>query len=198
MLLNPTKVDPRVKRTKKLLQQAMMDLLREQPVHSITVQDIAERAEVNRATFYAHFDDKYALLNYTVRDMFQQKLDSKLPESPTFTLENLRLLTLAVCDYLDDFLGHCSPSAHQDEKAIMVRQVQVYIYEVILDWVGATPAMKAQRDVSPEVIGLVTSSAIFGSVLQWAANGHKLAPDVLTDQILMTLTSGLGAYLRAP
>ncbi len=194
-MLSSTKVDPRVKRTKKLLQDALMALLREQPFHSVTVQDIAERAEVNRATFYAHFDDKYALLNHMVRDMFQQKLDSKLPESPTFTTDNLRLLTLVVCDYLGDFLGHCSPSAHQDERAIMARQVQVYTYEVILAWLAATPALKTQDGISPEMISMVTSSAIFGSVLQWAANGHKLAAEVLTDQILMTLTSGLGAYL---
>lgn len=55
--------DPRVKRTRQALLQAFVALLEEkQNFHSISVQDIAERATVNRATFYDHFEDKYALL----------------------------------------------------------------------------------------------------------------------------------------
>ncbi|MBI4304912.1 MAG: TetR family transcriptional regulator, partial [Chloroflexi bacterium] len=45
--------DPRVKRTRKLLHDAFDSLLSEKSFEAITVQDIAERATVNRATFYA-------------------------------------------------------------------------------------------------------------------------------------------------
>src|SRR6266849_3955451 len=72
-------VDPRVKRTRQLLQQAFLELFREKSFASITVQDIAERATVNRATFYAHFEDKYALLDSMIREQFQQVAASKLP-----------------------------------------------------------------------------------------------------------------------
>ena len=54
------RVDPRVKRTRKLLQQAFLELFQEKGFASISIQDITERATVNRATFYAHFPDKYA------------------------------------------------------------------------------------------------------------------------------------------
>ena len=53
--------DPRVKRTRKLLQDALLELLAEKSFDAITVQDIAERSTINRATFYAHFVDKYDL-----------------------------------------------------------------------------------------------------------------------------------------
>ena len=53
MLGEAVKVDPRVKRTRQLLQNALMELVQEKSQGSITVQDIAARAEVNRATFYA-------------------------------------------------------------------------------------------------------------------------------------------------
>lgn len=56
--------DPRVKRTRQLLMQAFMELLeqRKKNVSSITVQDITSYATVNRSTFYAHFEDKFAFL----------------------------------------------------------------------------------------------------------------------------------------
>ena len=80
MLVQEEKIDPRVKRTRQLLQKALMALMEEQSFHAITVQDIAARAEVNRATFYAHFEDKFALLNYSLREHFQGLLDAKLPD----------------------------------------------------------------------------------------------------------------------
>ncbi len=60
--------DPRVKRTRKLLQAALIELLAEKSFEAITVHDIAERSTINRATFYAHFVDKYALLATWIRE----------------------------------------------------------------------------------------------------------------------------------
>lgn len=48
------------------------------------MQDIAERATVNRVTFYARFQDKYALLEYTVREMVRQSLHSQVPEGSPY------------------------------------------------------------------------------------------------------------------
>src|SRR4030065_709381 len=79
------KVDPRIKRTRQLLQQALMDLMREKSFQAIPVHDIAEGATVNRVTFYAHFEDKYALLEYTMREMFKQRLRSQLPDGSLFS-----------------------------------------------------------------------------------------------------------------
>ena len=61
-----TKVDPRILRTKKLLVESFQQVSREKKMSQITVKDITERATVNRATFYAHFTDKYDILDYTL------------------------------------------------------------------------------------------------------------------------------------
>ena len=88
--------DPRVRRTRKLLQQALMDLLAEKSFHSINVQDVVERATVNRATFYAHFPDKYALLDYVVGDWFREELKRAGLDSIPFNESNLRRLIATV------------------------------------------------------------------------------------------------------
>jgi AcrR family transcriptional regulator len=188
----PKKLDPRAKRTLKVLRTAMMELLEEEEFSKITVQDITERAEVNRATFYDHYDDKYELLNDLVSEDFQARLDSKLPDNPLFTLDNVRVLTLTVCDYLGGFIGHCAPTTRRDEQSIMVQQVQVSTYETVLKWLTAT---RPQLTVTPEAIATMTSFAIFGSVLQWTKTGRKITPEHLTDQVIALLTSGIGAYL---
>ena len=84
MTVTPVKneQDPRVKRTRQLLQDAFMSLLGEKDFQTVTVQDIAERATVNRATFYADYSDKYDLADRLAREQFQQQLAASVPRVP--------------------------------------------------------------------------------------------------------------------
>lgn len=66
-----SKEDLRQRRTKKLLIEALLSLMEEQPFSEISVVDICQRAMVHRTTFYAHFEDKYALLRYAVARLYR-------------------------------------------------------------------------------------------------------------------------------
>lgn len=186
MLVKEDSTDPRVRRTRQLLQQAMIDLLQEKTVSSITVQDITTRATVNRATFYAHYEDKFALLNSVVRDMFQQKLDQRLTGTPGFNAENLRQLALTAFEYMGEFMGHCGAQMPVTDEMLMVRQVQAHLYDVLVGWLDDS------RD--EESAALVASWSIFGAVLQWGHAGRRQSPDALADQVVALLESGLKAH----
>ena len=56
------KADRRVRRTQKLLHRALMSLVLEKKYDSITIQEILDRADIGRSTFYAHFKSKDELL----------------------------------------------------------------------------------------------------------------------------------------
>lgn len=66
---NPTeKTDLRVRRTRKLLWEALLSLLESRPFESLSVQEICDKAMVHRTTFYKHFEDKYHLLSYGLEE----------------------------------------------------------------------------------------------------------------------------------
>ena len=75
--------DLRVRRTHKVLWEALMTELSERPFEEITVTDICERAMVHRTTFYKHYEDKYALLEQGIRQMYNDLLaeEEHLPPS---------------------------------------------------------------------------------------------------------------------
>ena len=106
-------LEPRVKRTRQLLLVAMKGLLHEQDLQSITVAEITQAAEVNRATFYAHFADKYALFDYLVRQSFQDALRQRLSDLEGFCLDDLQALVLAVFEYMGQMDIHCLPGDMQ-------------------------------------------------------------------------------------
>src|SRR5262245_38751711 len=197
MLTKEVRLDPRVKRTRELLQKAFIELMQKEDFQSITVQDITAQAEVNRATFYAHFEDKFALLNYTAREAFLHMLEGKLPDEPTFTSATLRTLTLATCEFLAQFMGRCLPSARSGEDKLIAAQVQQYINELILDWIPQPHSGVAEHPISPETVASVTSWVILGSALQWVHDGRKISAEQVADQLVAFQSPSLSDYFEA-
>ncbi len=66
--------DLRIRRTHKLLWEALMEELSERTIEEITVSEICARAMVHRTTFYKHYEDKYALLEQGIRQMYDDLL----------------------------------------------------------------------------------------------------------------------------
>ena len=100
-------LDPRVRRTRLLLQQALDNLLQTQRFEQLSVQDIADAATVNRATFYDHYSDKSALLKSLVDRRFHELLAERCVTFDGTCSSALRGLVLGVCDYLAKAHGMC-------------------------------------------------------------------------------------------
>ena len=68
--LNET-LDLRIRRTHKLLFDALTSLLTEKSFDDIRISDICDKAMIHRTTFYKHFEDKYQLLDFLLRQLIQ-------------------------------------------------------------------------------------------------------------------------------
>ena len=65
------KSDARVRYTQHALKQALLTLLKEKSVNKITVKEVCELAELNRATFYSHYSDCFALLEAIENELLE-------------------------------------------------------------------------------------------------------------------------------
>ncbi len=72
-------IDLRIRRTHKFLQEAMIELITEKGFDAITVGDIAQRAMINRATFYRHYQDKYDLVAKIFEETANQLVENMKP-----------------------------------------------------------------------------------------------------------------------
>ncbi|HEY7342338.1 MAG TPA: TetR/AcrR family transcriptional regulator [Ktedonobacterales bacterium] len=181
--------DPRVKRTRKLLQQALISLLAEKSFHAISVQDITERATLNRATFYAHFEDKFALMDYLVRETFREEVEKRVGNSATFTVRRLPLLVVTVCEFMGSFHGHCAPPTN-DLNAPIEAKVQDELYAYILDWLHHDQ----WADMPPESVAAIMSWAIFGAGMQWSRGDRATSAKDLARQVVTVLLTGVAQH----
>ena len=166
------KLDPRVKRTRQLLEQSFMEIIEQKGFQAVTVQDITERAGVNRATFYAHFADKYALLDHSIRQGFMQEIDKRMLHACHLTLDNLRNLIVAVCEFTRSSNSHCKPAQAQFESLVET-QVKAVMHELLMKWLE-----QVQLDVAPETAATAASWAIYGLALQWS---HAKQPEPVEE-----------------
>src|ERR1700719_2549159 len=91
--------DPRIVRSRRMLMDALAKLLMKKEFEDVSVQEIADEATLNRATFYLHYADKNALLQAMTESRFRNLIERR---AITFTdcSGALRAIALGVCDYL--------------------------------------------------------------------------------------------------
>lgn len=181
--------DPRVKRTRDLLRGAFLELLAEKGFREMTVQDIADRATVNRATFYAHYTDKFALMDDCIRSQFRRMLAAKLSAAAPASLDALHDLILTVFDFMALTQHDCSVNKQFDP--LLETAVQEEIYTVLLAWLQRPSAATTALAVSPEVAASLASWAIFGLATQWSRGERKPPAAEMAAQIVTVLANGL-------
>jgi AcrR family transcriptional regulator len=192
MATPPRSVDPRVKRTRQLLQQAFFEIMEEKGFAAMTVQDITERATVNRGTFYAHFTDKYALLDAIIREQFQEVLASKLAPGSKWEKQTLRLLILAVLDFFKQVHGHCGPN--DAINPLIERAAQEELTKALLALLKQSQGRDGSRPRWPapvEVTAAIVSWAIFGAAAEWSQQERPIPAEHMANHILAVVTEGV-------
>lgn len=183
--LQDEKEDPRVTRTRGLLENAFMEVVAEKGFQSVSVQDITDRAGVNRATFYAHFPDKYALLDHSIRMQFRQELEKRTLNVCTFSKENLRALIITVCEFISTASSHCNPPSPQFES-LMETQVKAQVQELVQNWIE-----KLETHFEPNVAATAASWAIYGLALEWSRDKKHAPVEAFTEQVLPIIAANL-------
>ncbi|SFA76318.1 transcriptional regulator, TetR family [Cohnella sp. OV330] len=185
--------DPRVLRTRELIQAAFRDLLRRKGFDAITIKDIAQKATINRATFYAHFEDKYALLDEVTELAFDAMIPEQVTHAQAFTDDICDRLILATHQYIVDFYRNCRMDSHSmatlvDEK--IKKMLQQTIARIFLK--GDFPQREDRHHI--EIMAAMTGSAIYGAAHYWLNVEEKDRTDVLADLVRPYVMNGLGLY----
>ncbi len=183
--LQDEKEDPRVTRTRGLLENAFTEVVAEKGFQPVSVKDITDRAGVNRATFYAHFSDKYELLDYSIRIQFRQELESRTLNVCTFSMENLHALIVTVCEFILTASSHCNPPSPQFES-LMETQVKEQVQDLVQNWIE-----KLETHIEPNIAATAASWAIYGLALEWSRNKKHPPADEFAEQVLPIIASNL-------
>jgi AcrR family transcriptional regulator len=189
--------DPRIRRTRQLLQGALQTLMQARSFDEISVQDITDTATVNRATFYDHYTDKFALLDAMVGGGFHKLLHERNVSFDGTCPSAASSIILATCDYLSLSHGDSSPCTQQNVfEPLMESAMTAAIRRVLIK--GLTK--DSESIDSAEMLATTASWAIYGAVKQWFYTPDHVPAEEIVARILRLVMPILeaGRTLESP
>ena len=201
--------DPRVRRTRKLLQDALVELIGDHSFESITVRDIAHTATVNHATFYRHYQDKYHLAQAVFAEAFDSMVlavgSPKKPlleddaDSPDFqkawtflfkhVAENARL-------YRTLF--------NESGNTAFIRRIRSHFASIVKERVETrikqNKTVGALRGVvkssKSDIPYTLVANLLIGTIAWWLEEGQQYDSDQVIEWTRKLLRNGFGGLLR--
>lgn len=175
-MTTPKRQDPRALRSKRMIKDAVVSLLIENPdISKLTVQKIATRAELNRATFYLHFldiDDLLKQLSYEIFD------DLSLEMSTIVQLDRLNRQEQLIT-YLDYFYKHRKLFAVLLEHHGFKKKLHMILKDTIVLRREQKESSTVKNPVSTDVL----AASILGIIMWWMKDGIQYSSEYIASQI---------------
>ena len=173
---NPAEnTDPRVLRSRQMLMESLLRLLTRKEFDDISIQEIADEATLNRATFYLHYPDKNALLQAMTAARFRD-LNARRGLSFTNCDGALRAIALGVCDYLAESTSCPGQLAKMPLEGSIIPVVEGMFLEG-----AANHAMAPGAD--PKLLATTAAWAIFGAARQWYQTSDRIPAEEMAAKI---------------
>jgi AcrR family transcriptional regulator len=169
--------DPRILRSRRMLMDSLVRLLSKKEFEDISVQEIADEATLNRATFYLHYPDKSALLRAMTAERFRDLIDRR---GVSFTNCDgaLRAIALGVCDYLAETTG--CPA--QLSKMPLESSIIPVVEDMFREGADHHPV---KPGVDPELLATAAAWAIFGAARGWYQTPNRISAEEMAGKIEM-------------
>jgi AcrR family transcriptional regulator len=178
-----------MQQTRQRLQQAFIEAAHEKGIVATTVQDITERADVNRGTFYLHFADKYALLTVIIHEHFQRLLTSSVSPASRWDRRSLRLFIQAV---LEDFeRKYRQLLLAQDVTPLIERATCEVLAGLLLIWLKQDRDAENRGPVLLETMARLVSWTIFGAAVQWSQEANAVSSEQMAHAVMLVITEGV-------
>ena len=158
-----------------MLMGALAKLLIKKEFGDISIQEIADEATLNRATFYLHYSDKNALLQAMTESRFRDLIERR---GITFTDCNgaLCAIALGVCDYLAETTGCPSQLVRMSLEGSIIPVVESMFKEGLAHHGTAS-------GVDSELLATTAAWAVFGAARRWFQTPDRIPAEEMATRI---------------
>ncbi len=162
--------DRRTRYTRMVLQDSLIELMKEKPISKITIKELCERADINRSTFYAHYSDLYDLLHKVEGETFSwvKEAISNLMGEPD------QQKTIKILEEI--FQNLIKNSSHL--QVLMSEQgdidFQKRVFTLIYEQIGINSSNKDSKNIKAnESYFIFTVNGSVGLIQHWLKSGLK-------------------------
>ncbi len=186
----PEKLDRRVQRTRQLLRDALMGLILERGYDAVTVEAVAERANLGRATFYLHYRDKEELLVTSLKDIYDslvQKLQAMQSE----------LRSIVIFEHAAEHKDLYRVMLSGQGASALARSVREYMVDAFQRQMGLQfPMLGSQTPIPVEILANHIAGSLLALITWWLENNLPHSPETMARYFRLLNVESLMAFFR--
>jgi AcrR family transcriptional regulator len=171
------KEDRRIQRTRQLLSNALLTLIEDRGYESLTVNDITEQANVGRATFYLHYQDKEQLLVESLEEMFSQLGALINPMSEASGEQNLITATRLVFQHFADHHRLYQVLLTEKGAAMVFTRLLAILSQLAERDVISKEVEQPHMGISTNLVAHYAAGAFLGLVVWWLNNNRPYSAE---------------------
>lgn len=185
------KDDRRVRYTKMVLKESFIKLLEKKEISQITIKEICENADINRATFYAHYSDQYDLLK-KIEDELLDNVNAYLAELDQIDKMSNVLITEKIFEYIKENAQLCKMLLSERGDFSFQKKVMALVYDKIIS--ELTDYHKISKE-DAEYVYSFTITGCVGIVQKWLDDDMKKSAHFMAEMVIK-LTLGLISFRK--
>lgn len=187
-------MDLRIKRTNKLINEAFIKLVAEKGFDKVTIQDIAEEAMINRATFYAHYKDKQDLFDQILDDFMKRfsilLKSSEIVQADNVEVKHIRKLLTRFYDNLQKNPEVAKALITGNNKEIITEKFVKILHEQYSDLFKTVEVKNNGDDVPIDFVIAYLTSIFVGTLVWWVHNQNQIEPKRLAELVIKLISNG--------
>lgn len=183
------KKDLRVVKTKNLLYQALIDLMKDKTFEEIKVSDICSKAMINRSTFYTHYEDKYELLVDFISNLKEEFVNELNKNSNNLNTREYYIKLIEL------FLDHIE-SKRNVYSSIMINNRNSIMMDILLSVVNEDILNKIKTDsISKKIPSDIIAKFYLGGVInlgvEWLSDSSKYTKDQIMEYLKILIPDNI-------
>jgi AcrR family transcriptional regulator len=190
------KLDRRVQRTRAQLRDALIALILERGYDDLTIQDITDKADLRRATFYLHYKDKQELLLTVLSESFDEVVQQMTP-----LLQSDALAGKTKVEAFLVMFKHAEQNAllykrilNSQSGVIVSNLIREYLAALLLTALNAIPSK--QISVPPQVLANFMAGAELEMVAWWLNHDMPHSPEQMAEMVQRLVLRGAAGVLN--
>jgi len=189
------KLSPQAERTKHHLTEAYIELINEKGYSHVSVTDIVQRAQYNRATFYLYYLDKPDLTEELLEEMFQQikrTSTERYEKGADILTSAMNADSFELISFVYDNRSFFNLYLVEDTIPGLHGELPQAIFEMLNE--GFTFEGIASGDINSKPFKLYMAHGTAGLILEWAKTGYEKSPKEMTDTLISIVRSFASAF----
>jgi AcrR family transcriptional regulator len=186
-------IDRRIKKTKKIISDTLVSLLQKKEIHQISITELCDQADINRKTFYNHYQGIKDVLNEIEDDYVMKYLSYLRKENKHYDLTNLHPFITRLTEEIDKKASLYMVISKKEEyvyiKEKIKNELSIYLNKIV----------KNEKKIDHETLFFYIDfiTAGISSVYQeWLLSGKKMKKDKLNKLLCQVINNGSQIVLK--